>query len=892
MAGYTRNDTAGNIADGNVISAAPLDGEFDAIQDAFALSTGHTHDGSTTGDGGPVSKLGPSQQTTQTSSALQTTTNVEIATDKKLQFRDTGIFIQSSSDGKLDIDADTELEIVSPTVDIDASTAVTIDTTTLTITGAANVTGDLDVDNININGNAITSTDSNGNIALTPNGTGDVQLDADTVRVGDNNANVTVTTNGTGDLILNTNAGTNSGSITIADGSNGAISIAANGTGKVDIDTDTVEVLSTNAGASAGPVMILQRDSSSPADNDYAGSIVFKHDSDGDTTREIASITTQMKDVSDGSEDSDVVISNFVAGSAVAQITLTSTGTVTRAVLPAADNTHDLGSSGAEWKDLYVDGVAYVDSIAMPTTTVTDILDEDDMSSDSATALATQQSIKAYVDANTGSFVLEDDDGTEVTVANGKEVKFIGSGITTNWTDTSDGSDGDPYDLTFTIDAAQTGITSILATDLKIGEDDQTKIDFETADEIHFYAANVEQVYLGDNIFGPQSDSDVDLGSTSVRWKDAYVDSVTITNGFTAGDGCTITTADNDPQLTIISTDDDGSSGPRIDMKRNSASPADNDSLGDIRFIGKDDGDADVIYARIVAEAHDVTDGTEDGVLYLNTIVAGTSRSRIEIDHDSTIINNDSQDLDFRVESDGDENAFFLRGSDSRIGIKTGAPEHDLDIVADTSGPYMVRFFNDGNNVNRKGLKIQCGADSGDQVFIAFEDGDAGSVGSIQGSSGTASYNTFTAGHPAILPSSDAAAGYPYGTLVETTGITYSTDSAGNTTRNGIIYSVQKSSSANSKSVLGAYASKDNVNDGQHIVYVLGDGHILCNNAGGNIEVGDGICTSATAGIGQKATASPSMIIGIAQEAVTFASGSETKLVAVQYGLQQFTPWS
>ena len=77
--------------------------------------------------------------------------------------------------------------------------------------------------------------------------------------------------------------------------------------------------------------------------------------------------------------------------------------------------------------------------------------------------------------------------------------------------------------------AAQTNITSLLATDIKIGEDDQTKIDFETADEIHFYAANVEQVYLGDNIFGPQSDSDVDFGSTGVRWKDAFVDSITVT---------------------------------------------------------------------------------------------------------------------------------------------------------------------------------------------------------------------------------------------------------------------------------------------------------------------------------------------------------------------------
>ena len=46
------------------------------------------------------------------------------------------------------------------------------------------------------------------------------------------------------------------------------------------------------------------------------------------------------------------------------------------------------------------------------------------------------------------------------------------------------------------IDAAQTAITSLLATDIKIGEDDQTKIDFETADEIHFYANNVSLLSL------------------------------------------------------------------------------------------------------------------------------------------------------------------------------------------------------------------------------------------------------------------------------------------------------------------------------------------------------------------------------------------------------------
>jgi len=253
MAGYTRNDTAGNIADGNVISAAPLDGEFDAIQDAFALSTGHTHDGSTTGDGGPVSKLGPSQQLEQTASTLATTTDITVATNKFIQFRDNGLKILSSADGQLDIDADTELEIVAPTVDIDAATAVTIDTATMTVTGSANVTGDLDVDNINIDGNTITSTDTDGDITISPNGTGtvviDTDLDVDNININgntiistDTDGDIVITPNGTGTVVIdadvdvdNLNIDGNTISSTDTDGD---INISPNGTGTVVINTD------------------------------------------------------------------------------------------------------------------------------------------------------------------------------------------------------------------------------------------------------------------------------------------------------------------------------------------------------------------------------------------------------------------------------------------------------------------------------------------------------------------------------------------------------------------------------------------------------------------------------------------------------------------------------
>lgn len=99
---------------------------------------------------------------------------------------------------------------------------------------------------------------------------------------------------------------------------------------------------------------------------------------------------------------------------------------------------------------------------------------------------------------------------------------------------------GSTGNFTIAVEAAQTTITSLLATDIKIGEDDQTKIDFETADEIHFYAANAEQVYVADGVFGPQTDSDVDLGTTGVRWKDAFIDSIMTTANITVGDDLTL----------------------------------------------------------------------------------------------------------------------------------------------------------------------------------------------------------------------------------------------------------------------------------------------------------------------------------------------------------------
>ena len=102
--------------------------------------------------------------------------------------------------------------------------------------------------NLDCNGNDIVST-SNADIDIIPNGTGDVNLGADTVQVGDNDANATITTQGTGDLILNTNNGTNSGNITVADGAAGTISITPSTTGVVDVQGSMNSSLSSTGKA-------------------------------------------------------------------------------------------------------------------------------------------------------------------------------------------------------------------------------------------------------------------------------------------------------------------------------------------------------------------------------------------------------------------------------------------------------------------------------------------------------------------------------------------------------------------------------------------------------------------------------------------------------------------
>jgi hypothetical protein len=190
---YTRQSS---YTDGDVITAAHTNNEFNQILAAFAASSGHTHDG-TTGEGGPISSLlsntltfGTGADTdiaitfnANTSDGVLTwkededyfefSDDILIASTEKLQFRDTAIYINSSADGKLDSVADTEIQIAATTIDMNGAVDISGNlgiggnltvTGTTTFNGGTMTLGDAATDNVvfgaDVNSSIIPNTDN------------------------------------------------------------------------------------------------------------------------------------------------------------------------------------------------------------------------------------------------------------------------------------------------------------------------------------------------------------------------------------------------------------------------------------------------------------------------------------------------------------------------------------------------------------------------------------------------------------------------------------------------------------------------------------------------------------------------------------------------------------
>jgi len=603
---YTRQSS---YTDGDVITAAHTNNEFNQILAAFASSSGHTHDG-TAAEGGPITKLLGNTLTFGAGTAdtditvtfdgesndgvllwkededyFEFSDDILIASTEKLQFRDTAIYINSSTDGQLDIVADTEVQIAATTVDIN---------------GAVDISGNLTVGgSVIIGGNTLSSTE-----LLFLDGVTAGTVTASKALVVDSNKDIASLRNITltGEL--------DAGSLDVS--------------GDVDIDgtleTDALSIASTAVSATAAELNYNDTGAS-------VGTVVASKTVTVDANKDVASfrnitLTGELDagslDVSgdadiDGTLEADAItVGGTALNTVIAGVTVTNAST---AAVATTVTISDNESTNEENAVIFTSG-GDVDggNIGLES--------DGDLTYNPSTGTVSATIFKGNIDAVDGDF-----DGTleadAITVAGVSLATFIRDTVGTNMISSNTESgitvtyDTSNDNIDFSIDAAQTGITSLLATDIKIGEDDETKIDFETANEIHFYAANVEQVYVGDNIFGPQADSDVDLGSDSVRWKDAYIDTITTTGALTVGGDLTVngttttvnstTTTVDDPVFTLGGDSAPGSDDNKdrgIEFRYHTGSAA------KVGFFGFDDSAGKFTFIPDASNSSEVFSGT------------------------------------------------------------------------------------------------------------------------------------------------------------------------------------------------------------------------------------------------------------------------------------------
>jgi len=603
---YTRQSS---YTDGDVITAAHTNDEFNQLLAAFASSSGHTHDG-TAAEGGPITKLLGNTLTFGAGTAgtditvtfdgetsdgvmkwmededyFEFSDDILIASTEKLQFRDTAIYINSSADGQLDIVADTEVQIAATTVDIN---------------GAVDISGNLTVGgSVIIGGNTLSSTEL---------------LFLDGITAGTVTASKALVVDSNKDIASLRN-------ITIT-GELDAATLDISGNADIDgtLETDALSIDGTTITATAAELNYSDTGSS-------VGTVVASKVVTVDANKDVASfrnitLTGELDagslDVSgdadiDGTLEADAItVGGTALNTVIAGVTVTNAST---AAVATTVTISDNESTNEENAVIFTSG-GDVDggNIGLES--------DGDLTYNPSTGTVSATIFKGNIDAVDGDF-----DGTleadAITVAGVALATFIRdtvgtnmlssnteSGITVTYDTTNDNID-------FAINAAQTGITSLLATDIKIGEDDETKIDFETANEIHFYAANVEQVYVGDNIFGPQADSDVDLGSDSVRWKDAYIDTITTTGALTVGGDLTVngttttvnstTTTVDDPVFTLGGDSAPGSDDNKdrgIEFRYHTGSAA------KVGFFGFDDSAGKFTFIPDASNSSEVFSGT------------------------------------------------------------------------------------------------------------------------------------------------------------------------------------------------------------------------------------------------------------------------------------------
>ena len=143
--------------------------------------------------------------------------------------------------------------------------------------------------------------------------------DSNDLRIYHNGTHSFIHDNGTGQLRVRTNEfrvlNANNNETLLNAVQNGEVNLYHNNAIKLSTTSTGIQVKSVDTSSSAGPIIDLVRDSSSPADADYLGQIRFKGDDDGGSSTNYAMISGKIGDASAGSEDGVIEFNTFKGGS-------------------------------------------------------------------------------------------------------------------------------------------------------------------------------------------------------------------------------------------------------------------------------------------------------------------------------------------------------------------------------------------------------------------------------------------------------------------------------------------------------------------------------------------------------------------------------------------------
>ena len=174
-------------------------------------------------------------------------------------------------------------------------------------------------------------------------------------------------------------------------------------------------------------------------------------------------------------------------------------------------------------------------------------------------------------------------------------------------------------------------------------------------------------------------------------------DTLTVTPSLTpALTTATFTNTSTSDTLLLTTTEDSSTAAPVITMKRNSASPADADYLGQLKFQGENDADQEVVYAKITGKIQDASDGTEDGLIEFANSKAGSNNINMRLRSDSLQLLNGTN---FQIRGQQDAR-FYDSDSSNYLGFKApSAVASDVDYILPADGSNGQVLSTNGSGV-------------------------------------------------------------------------------------------------------------------------------------------------------------------------------------------------